>query len=223
MTRSFHQIPISNSTSQLLSIIRSYGTYRPRFLPEGVQPASGTKKMTEVIKFQPSDGTAKAMKLTEEMRSIADSFGLYEYICAENPTPLLEVVDMSVVTEANSAKMTLLDKKQVEQAKAMARVKMEFMKRISEEALDTAVIQEGIPLEATIDARDTYMIIRATYCVTSEADYRKNVREMREEWKAGKPITHHIKSHMTARMQVNAQKAAKGITADTDTTCIEES
>ena len=100
-----------------------------------------------------------------------------------------EVVDMSVVTEANSAKMTLLDKEQVEQAKAMARVKMEFMKRISEEALDTAVIQEGIPLEATIDARDTYMIIRATYCVTSEAEYRKSVREMREEWKAGKPIT----------------------------------
>ena len=62
-------------------------------------------------KFQPGDSTAKAMKLTEEMRSIADSLGLYDYICAENPTPLIEVVDMSVVTEANTAKMTLIDKK----------------------------------------------------------------------------------------------------------------
>ena len=179
--------------------------------------------MTEIVtKFQPGDSTAKAMKLTEEMRSIADSLGLYDYVCAENPTPLIEVVDMSVVTEANSAKMTLLDKKQVEQAKAMAKVKMEYMKIISEEALDTAVIQEGIPLEATIDARDIYLIMRATYCVTSDAVYRKNVRDMREEWKEGKSLTNHIKKHMTARMQVNTQKAAKGITADTNTTCVEE-
>ena len=104
----------------------------------------------------------------------------------------------------------------------MAKVKMEYMKIISEEALDTAVIQEGIPLEATLDARDIYLIMRATYCVTSDAVYRKNVRDMREEWKEGKSLTNHIKKHMTARMQVNTQKAAKGTTADTDTTCIEE-
>ena len=40
-TRSFHQIPISEFTSKLLTIVTPYGQYRPLFLPEGVQPASG--------------------------------------------------------------------------------------------------------------------------------------------------------------------------------------
>jgi hypothetical protein len=40
-TRSFHQIPITTSTSKLLTITTPYGTFRPQFLPEGVQPASG--------------------------------------------------------------------------------------------------------------------------------------------------------------------------------------
>ena len=47
-TRSFHQIPITNDTSKLLTIITPYGAYRPRFLPEGVQPASGI--LAEVVR-----------------------------------------------------------------------------------------------------------------------------------------------------------------------------
>ena len=41
MTNSFHQIPLSDSASQLLSIQTPWGLVRPKFLPEGVGPASG--------------------------------------------------------------------------------------------------------------------------------------------------------------------------------------
>ena len=41
MTNSFHQIPIDDATSNLLSVSTPWGLKRPRFLPEGVGPASG--------------------------------------------------------------------------------------------------------------------------------------------------------------------------------------
>jgi RNase H-like domain found in reverse transcriptase/Chromo (CHRromatin Organisation MOdifier) domain len=41
MTNSFHQIPIDNPSSELLSVATPWGLYRPLFLPEGVGPASG--------------------------------------------------------------------------------------------------------------------------------------------------------------------------------------
>ncbi len=41
MTNSFHQIPIDDSSSELLSVSTPWGLYRPLFLPEGVGPASG--------------------------------------------------------------------------------------------------------------------------------------------------------------------------------------
>ena len=41
MTNSFHQIPIDNASSELLSVSTPWGLYRPLFLPEGVGPASG--------------------------------------------------------------------------------------------------------------------------------------------------------------------------------------
>jgi hypothetical protein len=41
MTNSFHQIPIDNDSSDLLSVSTPWGLYRPKFLPEGVGPASG--------------------------------------------------------------------------------------------------------------------------------------------------------------------------------------
>ena len=41
MTNSFHQIPIDLPSSNLLSVSTPWGLFRPKFLPEGVGPASG--------------------------------------------------------------------------------------------------------------------------------------------------------------------------------------
>jgi Reverse transcriptase (RNA-dependent DNA polymerase) len=41
MANSFHQIPLSEEFSNLLSVQTPWGLYRPKFLPEGVGPASG--------------------------------------------------------------------------------------------------------------------------------------------------------------------------------------
>ena len=41
MTNSFHQIPIDLHSSNLLSVATPWGLFRPKFLPEGVGPASG--------------------------------------------------------------------------------------------------------------------------------------------------------------------------------------
>ena len=41
MTNSFHQIPIDDPSSALLSVSTPWGLFRPLFLPEGVGPASG--------------------------------------------------------------------------------------------------------------------------------------------------------------------------------------
>lgn len=39
--KSFHQIPIDLASQRMLSIVTPFGCFRPQFLPEGVQPASG--------------------------------------------------------------------------------------------------------------------------------------------------------------------------------------
>ena len=41
MTKSFHQIPIDFASSNLLSVTTPWGLFRPKFLREGVGPASG--------------------------------------------------------------------------------------------------------------------------------------------------------------------------------------
>jgi len=41
MANSFHQIPIDERSSELLSVQTPWGLYRPKFMPEGVGPASG--------------------------------------------------------------------------------------------------------------------------------------------------------------------------------------
>ena len=41
MTNSFHQVPLADNFSQVLSIQTPWGLVRPKFLPEGVGPASG--------------------------------------------------------------------------------------------------------------------------------------------------------------------------------------
>ena len=40
MTNSFHQIPISAASSKLLSVVTPIGQFEPRFVPEGIPPAS---------------------------------------------------------------------------------------------------------------------------------------------------------------------------------------
>ena len=51
MTNSFHQIPIDNSSSELLSVSSPWGLPRPLFLPEGVGPASGILQSVVRIVF----------------------------------------------------------------------------------------------------------------------------------------------------------------------------
>ena len=46
MTNSFHQIPIDFPSSNLLSVSTPWGLFRPKFLPEGVGPASGILQST---------------------------------------------------------------------------------------------------------------------------------------------------------------------------------
>ena len=41
MCNSFHQIPLTTEFSELLSVQTPWGLFRPKFLPEGVGPASG--------------------------------------------------------------------------------------------------------------------------------------------------------------------------------------
>ena len=40
MTNSFHQIPLGPISRQRLSVVTPWGQFQPRFLPEGVAPAS---------------------------------------------------------------------------------------------------------------------------------------------------------------------------------------
>jgi hypothetical protein len=49
MTNSFHQIPIDESSSELLSVSTPWGLFRPLFLPEGVGPASGI--LQSIVRF----------------------------------------------------------------------------------------------------------------------------------------------------------------------------
>ena len=54
MTNSFHQIPLSRQAAQLLSIQTPWGMVQPKFLPEGVDPASGLLQsiVREIFDFE---------------------------------------------------------------------------------------------------------------------------------------------------------------------------
>jgi hypothetical protein len=54
MTNSFHQIPLSKQASDLLSVQTPWGLVRPKFLPEGVGPASGMLQsiVKEIFNFE---------------------------------------------------------------------------------------------------------------------------------------------------------------------------
>jgi RNase H-like domain found in reverse transcriptase/Chromo (CHRromatin Organisation MOdifier) domain len=55
MTNSFHQIPLDLSSSNLLSVATPWGLFRPKFLPEGVGPASGILQAIVRRIFAPFD------------------------------------------------------------------------------------------------------------------------------------------------------------------------
>ena len=54
MTNSFHQIPLSRQAAQLLSVQTPWGMVQPKFLPEGVGPASGLLQsiVREIFDFE---------------------------------------------------------------------------------------------------------------------------------------------------------------------------
>ena len=54
MTNSFHQIPLSEASSNLLSVQTPWGLVRPKFLPEGVGPASDILQsiVKEIFNFE---------------------------------------------------------------------------------------------------------------------------------------------------------------------------
>ena len=58
MTNSFHQLPLSEEASQLLSVKTPWGLVRPKFLPEGVGPASGLLQSTVRKVFEDFEGWA---------------------------------------------------------------------------------------------------------------------------------------------------------------------
>ena len=51
MTNSFHQFPLTDKTSQYLAVQTPWGLVEPRFLPEGVSPASGHLQSTMMQMF----------------------------------------------------------------------------------------------------------------------------------------------------------------------------
>ena len=53
MANSFHQIPLSEDFSNLLSVQTPWGLVRPKYLPEGVGPASGLLQHLVREIFQP--------------------------------------------------------------------------------------------------------------------------------------------------------------------------
>jgi RNase H-like domain found in reverse transcriptase/Chromo (CHRromatin Organisation MOdifier) domain len=55
MTNSFHQIPLDLASSSLLSVATPWGLFRPKFLPEGVGPASGILQAIVRRIFAPFD------------------------------------------------------------------------------------------------------------------------------------------------------------------------
>jgi hypothetical protein len=48
MTHAFHQIVLSECTSRMLTVITPWGPVRPRYMPEGISPASGILHQTMV-------------------------------------------------------------------------------------------------------------------------------------------------------------------------------
>ena len=51
LTNVFHQIPLAEHTSNMLSVMTPWGLKRPKFMPEGIAPASGILQRTVMSLF----------------------------------------------------------------------------------------------------------------------------------------------------------------------------
>ena len=74
MTNSFHQIPLSDQASQLLSIQTPWGLVRPKFLPEGVGPASGLLQSIVRDIFNYEDFQDWTIVIFDNFLVLADSY-----------------------------------------------------------------------------------------------------------------------------------------------------
>ena len=51
LTNAFHQVPLAEHTSNMLSVMTPWGLKRPKFMPEGIAPASGILQRTVMSLF----------------------------------------------------------------------------------------------------------------------------------------------------------------------------
>ena len=51
LTNTFHQVPLAEHTSNMLSVMTPWGLKRPKFMPEGIAPASGILQRTVMSLF----------------------------------------------------------------------------------------------------------------------------------------------------------------------------
>ena len=72
MVNSFHQFRLAYKTSQRLSIVTPWGQFRPKFMPEGVGPASGILQSTMSEIF--ADFEEWAIVLFDNFLLLADSY-----------------------------------------------------------------------------------------------------------------------------------------------------
>jgi RNase H-like domain found in reverse transcriptase len=72
MANSFHQIPLSREFSDLLSVQTPWGLYRPKFLPEGVGPASGL--LQHIVRDIFADFAEWTIVIFDNFLVLADSF-----------------------------------------------------------------------------------------------------------------------------------------------------
>mmetsp|Transcript_10393 Transcript_10393/g.10015 ORF Transcript_10393/g.10015 Transcript_10393/m.10015 type:complete len:951 (-) Transcript_10393:1276-4128(-) len=72
MRTAFHQVPLGEKTSNILSILTPLGTFRPAFLPEGCKPASGILNtiVTDIFK----DFLEHVIVIFDNFLSIATSY-----------------------------------------------------------------------------------------------------------------------------------------------------
>ena len=72
MANSFHQIPLAREFSDLLSVQTPWGLFRPKFLPEGVGPASGL--LQHIVREVFADFEEWTIVIFDNFLVLADSY-----------------------------------------------------------------------------------------------------------------------------------------------------
>ena len=94
MKNAFHQCPITEATSDYLSIVTPWGQFRPKFLPEGVSVASITLQdiMREIFK----DDEEKGIKFTDFVIVIFDNLLILAHDVNDMLAKLEQVFDKCI-------------------------------------------------------------------------------------------------------------------------------